>query len=629
MVKLTEEMIVARTRVSDMSNVKKLNCWGAELTDVSVLRKLINVEVLSLSVNCIITLADIQNCKNLQELYIRKNKIPDLNEVCWLRDLTKLKNLWLEENPCCNSSQSDLYRSTVIRNLPQLQKLDNVVVQPDEVSEAMRRGIELIHPYDQDESIPYTNYAPPGTQTYQQQPIATQQHHVQSVSARRSSQIVEQNSTYNQDDRRNSQYEQYSCPSRRVSNQVFDPPFGHHQDTQPTQPTHHEVAHPPSSSDAQSGYGVRGGSVNYGGMDDGYVPDYHTGRRISATQYQQQQYEQSQPPEQSGGVVTRRSSKVSQHSVSMDSGMRRMSIHEGGSNYEDERNANSYNTASAATSRTNSVAAQQEMAPPAYHSSHQQELLPRNAYARSNSEPTKLKRSPTNTKKISKNTASSNSSNSSSLSKSSPPPIIKEHPTGASEDEGTVTSASSEVALPPSVCRNCSSRSQELSEDDTNGTGHHHSQHHPLNFRSLQGLENGKQKAQLSPTNSNSDHSSTTTSNKKCMNCNGGTSSPSTASTTSTGKMSIEDSGDPRTIVAAHYEQTYEQVDQQIASAKQLLEERRMRTQVSPERPYPRRPKNRNSNILSAVLCLIKELDAPSLEVAEMAIRCRMEELDD
>ena len=59
------------------------------------------------------------------------------------------------------------YRSTVIRNLPQLQKLDNVVVQPDEVSEAMRRGIELIHPYDQDESIPYTNYAPPGTQTYQ------------------------------------------------------------------------------------------------------------------------------------------------------------------------------------------------------------------------------------------------------------------------------------------------------------------------------------------------------------------------------------------------------------------------------------------------------------------------------
>lgn len=58
----------------------------------------------------------------------------------------------------------------MIRNLPQLQKLDNVVVQPDEVGDAMRRGVELIHPYDADESIPYTNYAPPtigGPQSYQ------------------------------------------------------------------------------------------------------------------------------------------------------------------------------------------------------------------------------------------------------------------------------------------------------------------------------------------------------------------------------------------------------------------------------------------------------------------------------
>lgn len=36
-----------------------------------------------------------------------------------------------------------------------------------------------------------------------------------------------------------------------------------------------------------------------------------------------------------------------------------------------------------------------------------------------------------------------------------------------------------------------------------------------------------------------------------------------------------------------------------------------------------------NANVLSAVLCLIKELDYSSLEVVEMAVRCRMEELDD
>ena len=41
------------------------------------------------------------------------------------------------------------------------------------------------------------------------------------------------------------------------------------------------------------------------------------------------------------------------------------------------------------------------------------------------------------------------------------------------------------------------------------------------------------------------------------------------------------------------------------------------------------RPRNRNSNILSSILCLIKEIDGPSLEVVEMAVRCRMEELED
>merc|ERR1711915_266349 len=41
------------------------------------------------------------------------------------------------------------------------------------------------------------------------------------------------------------------------------------------------------------------------------------------------------------------------------------------------------------------------------------------------------------------------------------------------------------------------------------------------------------------------------------------------------------------------------------------------------------RPKTRNSNMLSAILCLLKEIDGPSLEVVEMAARCRMEELED
>ena len=47
-----------------------------------------------------------------------------------------------------------------------------------------------------------------------------------------------------------------------------------------------------------------------------------------------------------------------------------------------------------------------------------------------------------------------------------------------------------------------------------------------------------------------------------------------------------------RNVVAQHYEQTFDQVNQQIDSARQLVEIRKQSKQ-SPDRPYPRRPKNR------------------------------------
>ncbi|XP_042230310.1 uncharacterized protein LOC121871841 isoform X7 [Homarus americanus] len=140
MVKLTEDMVVARSKGSDLYNVRKLNCWGSELSDVSVVRKLQNVEVLSLSVNRICTLADFQYCPNLQELYIRKNIISDINEILYLRQLPKLKSLWLADNPCADFEQ---YRLTVLRALPHLQKLDNVAVDSEEVQKAMVCGVPL------------------------------------------------------------------------------------------------------------------------------------------------------------------------------------------------------------------------------------------------------------------------------------------------------------------------------------------------------------------------------------------------------------------------------------------------------------------------------------------------------
>ncbi|XP_048267725.1 dynein axonemal assembly factor 11 isoform X4 [Bombus terrestris] len=158
MVKLTEEMVVARTRMSDFSAVKKLNCWGTELTDVSILRKMKNVEVLSLSVNHINTLADFQYCLSLQELFVRNNNIEDLNEVCYLQGLPNLRNLWLGENPC---AEKEGYRLAVLKALPNLQKLDDEIVSPEEVQTALTRGRVLVHPLDIYASPPQSDVVSP------------------------------------------------------------------------------------------------------------------------------------------------------------------------------------------------------------------------------------------------------------------------------------------------------------------------------------------------------------------------------------------------------------------------------------------------------------------------------------
>ena len=44
-------------------------------------------------------------------------------EICHLRKLPKLRVLWLADNPC---AAADHYRMTVLKTLPNLNKLDNV-----------------------------------------------------------------------------------------------------------------------------------------------------------------------------------------------------------------------------------------------------------------------------------------------------------------------------------------------------------------------------------------------------------------------------------------------------------------------------------------------------------------------
>ena len=64
-----------KTRQS-LNQIIKLNLWGNDLGDVSILSSLTNLEILALTVNQIGTLKDFGQCYKLKELYLRRNNIP-------------------------------------------------------------------------------------------------------------------------------------------------------------------------------------------------------------------------------------------------------------------------------------------------------------------------------------------------------------------------------------------------------------------------------------------------------------------------------------------------------------------------------------------------------------------------
>uniref|UniRef100_A0A7S3VHB5 U2A'/phosphoprotein 32 family A C-terminal domain-containing protein n=1 Tax=Dunaliella tertiolecta TaxID=3047 RepID=A0A7S3VHB5_DUNTE len=135
MVLLTEQIIRGKTRLDRLDEVKNLNLWGQDLSDVSILSMMPNVEVLSLSVNHIPSLRDFRHCTKLQELYLRKNYIADISDIRYLAGLHDLRVLWLCDNPCADHP---LYRQIVARMLPSVEKLDNQEITPQDREVAMR-----------------------------------------------------------------------------------------------------------------------------------------------------------------------------------------------------------------------------------------------------------------------------------------------------------------------------------------------------------------------------------------------------------------------------------------------------------------------------------------------------------
>jgi Leucine-rich repeat (LRR) protein len=72
---LTKELIIDKCKKENFNEIKNVNLWGNDLSDMTMIRQLQNIEVVSLSVNKINTLVDFAYCTKIQELYLRKNLI--------------------------------------------------------------------------------------------------------------------------------------------------------------------------------------------------------------------------------------------------------------------------------------------------------------------------------------------------------------------------------------------------------------------------------------------------------------------------------------------------------------------------------------------------------------------------
>lgn len=90
-----------------LADVRNLNLWGNDLSDISILRQCPNVEVVSLSVNAISSLEDLAACPRIRELYLRKNQISDLKQILFLTALPELRILSVSQNTRYATSTSE------------------------------------------------------------------------------------------------------------------------------------------------------------------------------------------------------------------------------------------------------------------------------------------------------------------------------------------------------------------------------------------------------------------------------------------------------------------------------------------------------------------------------------------
>ena len=120
---LTKEIILSKNpNYIEISSIKKLNICSNDISDISILSKMINLEILLLPSNKISSLYPLSKCKNLREINLRNNKVFSFDELYFLKNLNKLKVLCLRGNPI---SHNDNYVEKILEILPNLHYLDN------------------------------------------------------------------------------------------------------------------------------------------------------------------------------------------------------------------------------------------------------------------------------------------------------------------------------------------------------------------------------------------------------------------------------------------------------------------------------------------------------------------------
>ena len=120
---LTKELILSKNpNIFDISSIKKLKICSSNISDISIISRMKNLEILFLSSNKISSLYALSQCENLRELNLRNNYIFSFDELYFLQNLQKLKILTLEGNPI---SRNDNYLDKVLKILPNLYYLDN------------------------------------------------------------------------------------------------------------------------------------------------------------------------------------------------------------------------------------------------------------------------------------------------------------------------------------------------------------------------------------------------------------------------------------------------------------------------------------------------------------------------